>query len=340
MKSSKNLKAFTLIELLVVIAIIGVLVALLLPAIQAAREAARKSQCLNNLKQNTLAVHNFEGTFRALPESWRLVQPDGSGNIAGWSLHGLILPYLDQSSIFDRVDFTLGYNLAPSVNYAGANRKIASMRIPTYVCPSEIRDQGRVDASGQLVHWCHTYGCNVGTGFVYDTATKTAGDGAFRAGHLTPIAYVADGTSYTIAFAEVKAYTDMYRNSDLPTQPTNVLPQAVASLGGELRLEYGHTEWVDGRVNQAGFTAYFPPNTQCLAIVNGRQGDFDWTNHQEGRFPSAPTWAIITSRSHHLGGVCISMVDGSTRFIPNTIDPQMWKRLASRNDGQVVTLPK
>lgn len=333
--------AFTLIELLVVIAIIGILVALLLPAIQAAREAARKTQCLNNLKQNTLAVHNFEGSYRALPESWRLVQPDAAGNMAGWSLHGLILPYVDQATVYDQVDFKLGYNLAPSVNFGGGNvRKIASLRIPTYVCPSEMRDQGRTDAAGAQIHWCLNYGANVGTWFVYDTASRRTGNGAFRAGELTPMAHVSDGTSNTLAFAEVKAYTSMHRNLDLQTEPTNITPEMVASLGGELKAEYAHTEWVDGRVNQAGFTAYFTPNTKCPGTANGRIVDFDWTNHQEGRVPSAPTWAIVTSRSYHQGGVSVAMVDGSTRFISQSIDLATWQKLAARNDGQAVEVPK
>src|SRR5437773_11311849 len=101
---------FTLVELLVVVAIIGVLVGLLLPAIQAAREAARRMACGNNLRQIGLAVQNFEAAHKAFPSSLRPTPVDPGGLFNGWSVHGQILPYLEQASLYQQINFDLPYS--------------------------------------------------------------------------------------------------------------------------------------------------------------------------------------------------------------------------------------
>src|SRR5262245_10837959 len=123
-------RAFTLVELLVVVAIIGVLVALILPAVQAARQAARRVSCGNNLRKIGLALQNFESTHKYCPSSLRPTPVDASGLFAGWSAPAQILPYLEQGSLYQNINFEVGYS---------SQQQISQMRIPTLICPAEMR---------------------------------------------------------------------------------------------------------------------------------------------------------------------------------------------------------
>ncbi len=121
----RDLRGFTLVELLVVIAIIGILVGLLLPAVQAAREAARRISCSNNLKQIGLATLNYESSTRRLPPSLCIDLTTGGG---AWSAHGRIMPYLEQGNFYDQIDLSIGWSQQPVVS---------RFRVPVYFCPSD-----------------------------------------------------------------------------------------------------------------------------------------------------------------------------------------------------------
>src|SRR5687767_8606169 len=137
---SASRQAFTLVELLVVIAIIGVLVALLLPAIQAAREAARRNQCLNNLKQIDLATHQYHDTHGELPPSFIM----GSAGKDSWSIQARLLPYLEQGNIYRGINFKLTYKDATqTIN----GTQITALKVPVYRCPSEISEDLRIDGT-------------------------------------------------------------------------------------------------------------------------------------------------------------------------------------------------
>lgn len=330
-----SVRGFTLVELLVVMAILGVLVALLLPAVQSAREAARRAQCANNLRQIGLALHNFESQMRQFPPGGRAPLPDASGNIGYWSVQAQILPFLEQANLGSHIDFTQGYDLATNINLGGGIvAKLSAARVPTYLCPNEIRDEVRLE-NGVPVHYPINYGVNRGVWLVHDPRTRGIGEGAFVMDRALGPADFRDGLSQTLALAEVRAFQPYFRNAGLaadPGLPSD--PAALCGLGGQFKSESGHTEWVDARVHQAGFTATFGPNTKAPCPVSGTVRDVDWTNQQEGKSPTTLTWAAVTARSYHPAGINVAMMDGSVRFVADTISLEVWRAMATRAGGE------
>ena len=324
---------FTLVELLVVIAIIGTLVGLLLPAVQAAREAARRMGCQNNLKQLGLALANHESAKRAFPSSrgWD-GNPDSSA--LEWSAQARLLPYLEDLQVGAQIErnLTTSYDTA---TLADGSTLISSLRIPVLLCPTEPNDKPIIDGAER--HYPLTYGINMGPWFVFDQISKNGGDGAFQVNRALKPSQFADGLSKTLAFAEIKACTSYLRNSDALTTlaaPAPTLPAALNGYGGDQKQEGGHTEWVDGKTNQTGFTAAFPPNTVVPISINGFTVDGDWTNRRECTSATIPTYAAITSRSYHPAAVNAAMTDGSVRTVANGADATAWKAMATRAGGE------
>lgn len=332
---SRRTRAFTLVELLVVIAIIGLLIALLLPAVQAAREAARRSACRNNLKQSALAVANFESQYRQYPPSAKFTTPDASGNSDPWSAQAMILPFVEQVGLASKIDFNQSYNLATSIaTGSGTVAKLGGLRVPVYLCPNEQRDEPRL-GGGIPEHYPLNYAVNLGVWFVYNPATKQIGEGAFGPGRQLSTGSFTDGMSNTLCMAEVKGWQPYYRNAALTSDPGIPTPSAVCGLGGDFKSESGHTEWIDGRAHQIGFTTAFAPNTKVECTSGGKVYDVDWNNQQEGKSTTAPTYAAVTARSQHGGGINASLMDGSARWVAETIDLDVWRALSTRAGGEV-----
>jgi len=314
------------------------LIGLLLPAVQAARESARRSVCRNNLKQFGLAIANFESHQGHYPASARFTAPDASGNINPWSAQAQVLPFLEQEGLHSHVNFDQSYEQAANIPIGGGTvARLGAARIPTYVCPSEPRDQVRIE-NGAPSHYPLNYGVNVGVWLVFDPSSQRGGNGAFGVLRPTRAAEILDGLSNTLGAAEVKAWQPYYRNAGLTSDPGIPPADGIGALGGQFKSDTGHTEWIDGRCHQTGFTTAYSPNTPVLCSVNGATYDVDWTNQQEGKSTTAPTLAAVTARSYHVGGVHVMMMEGSVRWISDSIDPGLWRALSTRSGGEPAQL--
>lgn len=344
--NSYRARGFTLVELLVVIAIIGILIGMLLPAVQSVREAARRTSCSNNMRQLGLATLNYESTFAKLPAAslFPTLKVDGtdfgdSESRNGWSAQAQLLPYLEQSGLASSINYDIGYKEHPPITFGDSTAQISRFRIPTYLCPSEVNDRRRGEGTDEE-NYPLNYGWNGGDWFVYNPDNQSTGSGALLTNEQNRLSSIYDGTSNTILFAEVKAYNPYFRNANLDSElamPES--PEQVIALGGDFKTNSGHTEWVDGRVHQSGFTATFPPNTVIGYVhSDGNFYDVDWNNRQEGiggLADSFPTYASVTSRSYHTGGVNIARVDGSVNFVSDSIDAVSWRNFATRNGGEL-----
>jgi prepilin-type N-terminal cleavage/methylation domain-containing protein len=322
-------RAFSLVELLVVIAIIGVLVALLLPAIQAAREAARRTSCQSNLRQLGLALHNYQSTHKVFPPS--TVSLGGAAS-QPWSGQSFLLPYLEGNTTYALINFAIGYHHADNKSRFPPNG-IATQRVAELMCPSEPEDRERLNAAGVPEHYPLNYALNVGHYLVWNPVTRAEGGAAFAPNTRIKPASFTDGLSRTLAISEVKAYNP--RLHDVPSVPTTApaQPEDVSSgytAGGGWSANSGHTEWVCGRAIHTGFTTTFAPNTEVPHVVGGRAYDIDISSSREGRNTTDPTYAVITSRSHHAGLVNSLMMDGSVRTIDETIELSIWQALGTR----------
>lgn len=325
-------RAFTLVELLVVIAIIGILVALLLPAVQAAREAARRMSCGNNVKQMVLATHNYMDSLQCMPPAVCL-SPSGGG---AWSVHARILPYLEQANLQNVIDFR--YNYSDMAN-APQHAQVSQLKIKVYICPSEIKAIVRQGTSQN--HFPVNYGINYGTWLVFDAPTSTTGNGAFVVNAPLNAKNFTDGMSNTLAFAEVKAYQPKLANSSTPgslgaAEPTS--PAAVLGYGGTFGAT-GHTEWVDGKVHETGFTGAFTPNTVVKYNNAGVDYDVDFISKGESLTSTVPTYAAVNARSYHPAVVVTGLMDGSVRTVSNSVQLNLWRAASTRDGGEAEQLP-
>ncbi|QEH35866.1 putative major pilin subunit [Aquisphaera giovannonii] len=334
-------RGFTLIELLVVIAIIAVLIALLLPAVQSAREAARRAQCTNNLKQLGLALHNYEQTVGSLPPQVVLAGP--SAGVVTWSngfgAHARIMPFAEQGPLFDTINFTVDMQTPP-------NTTVSAALIGFLVCPSEARPSTRDLADGTR-YGIANYGFVTGDWFVWGGLGSTRkGRSAFGPNLSRRWAEFQDGLSNTLLMSEGKAFLTYYR--DCPAlaniqDPDNIPapnadPHGIAPeyLGGcALRVDEGRTQWFESGSHHTGITTAWPPNKRTPGGPGQIYADVDLTSSREklGR----PTFAAATARSFHPGGVNALMGDGSVRFVKSTISGYTWRALGTVAGGEVLS---
>jgi prepilin-type N-terminal cleavage/methylation domain-containing protein len=323
-------RAFSLIELLVVIAIVAVLLGLLLPAVQKAREAACRAKCQNHLKQLGLAVHSFENVAGKFPAGG--AYPVGATAPDAYSVHTRLLPYLEQGSVYARINLGDSPTTQPDV---------AGLPIPGFVCPSEVMDQAVTPAK---VTYPLNYAANLGTWFVYDPATGRGGDGAFPINRATRPADFADGLSQTVGFAEVKGYQCYVVNTAGPTvlgtaPPTSPADVLALAATGYYRGDVGHTEWASAPSHQSAVSFVLPPNTSVQYNAYGVVVDVDVVTQVEGSSATKPTYSAVTSRSYHVNHlVNVVLMDGSVRGVTPSISRAAWRAAGTRDGGEALGL--
>lgn len=316
-------KGFTLVELLVVIAIIGILVALLLPAVQAAREAARRMQCTNNVKQLVLAAHNYHDTYKTLPQG-RIARLNGFSTSNAWSGFAVLLPFIEQGPLWDQ---------AQSQNWGNPwdNNVVTTAKIAAFFCPSDTNVQKAV-RGGRSYHFC--YGDSM-----HDAHSGHPNGGLRGVFHGTDVgtiyppangfAAIKDGTSNTIAISESvsgdqtnRVKGNVVRGGDddvLPVDRSNAnfhrrranVCQAQIGPNGMYLPTYPTTNgdqqrgwrWGDGRPYFTAFMTVLPPNSASCTYANADS-----------------TGGHYAASSEHPGGVVVGMADGSTQFISDTIN--------------------
>jgi len=340
----RSRRGFTLIELLVVIAIIAVLIALLLPAVQAAREAARRMQCVNNLKQINLALHNYVDQMGSYPWAGGF----GTGVSKGWGWLPMVLPQLEQGALYNAVNFS---DSCDCLSMSTVRRVV----INSFFCPSDpntgqlandrttpgvacfggpsTRDNTTLNRqNGMINNYTGSYGdgYNNSGGSPYDTAgaAKLYGCGGCNASGSAAETPTADCQSPTGAYGSGPNHRGLFDYQS--RSPAVTLAAITDGLSNTFAL--GETTAATRSQSAVWYTSTGATNGTCLPM--------NWSLQRSLRDPAYPianSWTGRGFSSFHSGGCNFGMADGSVRFVKQTVDPRTYNALGSRRGGEVIS---
>ncbi|WP_165074808.1 DUF1559 domain-containing protein [Paludisphaera rhizosphaerae] len=330
-------RGFTLIELLVVIAIIAVLIALLLPAVQAAREASRRIQCTNNLKQLGLSLHNYHSAIGSFPSAgwvapmnnWWVAQNLTAPGHFRYSSLLQILPYMELGAASNAMNFMLPLYDINGVDMP-QNTTVYQMQVTSFLCPSDIRSSRNGNEAPCNYASCSGDGQPGGDGLAW---TGGRPNGVLYLNSTTSMATVTDGTSNTAMMSEgtVGPNTTVSPNPQdvmvqltlTLSQPSDIFlyqPLVPADCQASTNYRYDrHTNWIDGDYRHTMYDHYMGPNSKIYDCLRGPQ--HGWR----------------TARSRHSGGVNVLMSDGSVRFFKDSVNLTAWQAVATVGGGEVVS---
>jgi len=338
------MRGFTLVELLVVIAIIGVLVALLLPAVQAAREAARRSQCINNLRQLGVAAINYESSRKMFPigrRSGTTVNAQGqSVTIKQWGHLAHILPYAEQSSVHGLIDFTESSGESPArlvqVSFFLCPTDFREDRMNVPICSSggEWADAGRTNYHGNG-------GSDTGQSKTISGVVVEQNNGIFVTNLAVRMKHITDGASHTALYSEsirgdgdneqIEHPGDWFRISGT-NQTADVVYAKCSGLNpptgtGGSQFSCRGRNWVHGDYTTTRYNHVMPPNgISCSQTSAGNVN----------AIPINEDGGATTASSSHSGGVNLACADGSTHFVSDGVDRLVWNALGSRDGDETI----
>jgi prepilin-type N-terminal cleavage/methylation domain-containing protein/prepilin-type processing-associated H-X9-DG protein len=327
---------FTLVELLVVIAIIGILIALLLPAVQAARDSARRAQCDNNLKQLGLAMHSHVSAFGYFPAGYEQKVTPAYPSVPAfrfrWSALAKLTPYLEATAVYNACDLDNPlYDASGNIINSSGNQLAVQTSVPMFLCPSDDLSMGRPDSLFAPTNYAFCVGSGRNGAFRSPASGKV--DGMFYNGSQTRTNDILDGTSNTAMGSETLIGNLLGAAAPgtitaLPASATErervyawigsagSMPNAACGTSTDIRRDR-NTRWADGDAYQTLYDHGYTPNSKNVDCIS-----------------TSANWK--GARSRHPGGVNLLRADGSVKFVSNNVSSTSWSNLASRAGGETI----